>query len=81
MTMAKGIAGGFPLAAVIGKAEIMDAPLPGGLGGTYGGSPVGCTAALAVLEVIEQESLIQCANQIGKLFAARLGTLNKSIRN
>ncbi len=77
MTMAKGIAGGFPLAAVIGKAEIMDAPLPGGLGGTYGGSPVGCTAALAVLEVIEQESLIQCANQIGKLFAARLGTLQQ----
>ncbi len=52
MTVAKGIAGGFPLAAVVGKAEIMDAPLPGGLGGTYAGSPIGCAAALAVIDVI-----------------------------
>ena len=48
MTVAKGIAGGFPLAAVVGKQEIMDAPLPGGLGGTYAASPIACAAALAV---------------------------------
>ncbi|MDT0603080.1 4-aminobutyrate--2-oxoglutarate transaminase [Thalassotalea castellviae] len=75
MTMAKGIAGGFPIAAVVGKSEIMDAPLPGGLGGTYGGSPVACAAALAVLDVIESENLIKRANQIGDLFNQRLTQL------
>jgi 4-aminobutyrate aminotransferase/(S)-3-amino-2-methylpropionate transaminase len=53
ITIAKGIAGGFPLAGVVGKEEIMDAPLPGGLGGTYAGSPIACAAALAVLDIIE----------------------------
>jgi len=72
MTMAKGIAGGLPIAAVVGKAEIMDAPLPGGLGGTYGGSPVACAAALAVLDVIEQEQLVQRAIAIGQQFSERL---------
>ncbi len=75
MTMAKGIAGGFPISAVVGKSEIMDAPLPGGLGGTYGGSPVACAAALAVLEVIEEENLIERANHIGALFNERLSAL------
>ncbi|MDX1500546.1 MAG: 4-aminobutyrate--2-oxoglutarate transaminase [Woeseiaceae bacterium] len=75
MTTAKGIAGGFPLAAVVGKAEIMDAPLPGGLGGTYAGSPVGCTAALAVLDVIEREGLVARAVEIGKRAGARLDAL------
>ncbi|MCC2604639.1 4-aminobutyrate--2-oxoglutarate transaminase [Planctobacterium marinum] len=75
ITMAKGIAGGFPLAAVVGKSEIMDAPLPGGLGGTYGGSPVGCAAALAVLDVIAKENLIARANLIGEQFATRLKVL------
>ncbi|PCH94854.1 MAG: 4-aminobutyrate--2-oxoglutarate transaminase [Gammaproteobacteria bacterium] len=75
MTMAKGIAGGFPIAAVVGKSVIMDAPLPGGLGGTYGGSPVACAAALAVLEVIEEENLVERANQIGALFNERLSAL------
>ena len=75
ITMAKGIAGGFPIAAVVGKAEIMDAPLPGGLGGTYGGSPLGCVAALAVLEVIEEEQLCQRAAQIGATIVAHLQTL------
>lgn len=75
MTMAKGIAGGFPIAAVVGKSEIMDAPLPGGLGGTYGGSPVACAAALAVLDIIEEENLIDRANQIGALFNDRLSKL------
>lgn len=75
MTMAKGLAGGFPLAAIVGKAHIMDAPEPGGLGGTYAGNPVACAAALAVLDVIEQENLIANARHIGSVFAARLNTL------
>jgi len=75
ITMAKGIAGGFPISAVVGKSEIMDAPLPGGLGGTYGGSPVACAAALAVLEVIEEEGLVERANHIGELFNTRLSAL------
>jgi len=75
ITMAKGIAGGFPIAAVVGKAEIMDAPQPGGLGGTYGGSPLGCAAGLAVLEVIEEENLCQRATDIGASIVARLKQL------
>jgi len=75
MTMAKGIAGGFPIAAVVGKSDIMDAPLPGGLGGTYGGSPVACAAALAVLDVIKEENLIERSVQVGALFNERLSAL------
>jgi 4-aminobutyrate aminotransferase/(S)-3-amino-2-methylpropionate transaminase len=75
MTVAKGVAGGFPLAAVVGKAGIMDAPLPGGLGGTYAGSPIGCAAALAVIDVIARENLVERATQIGKLFGERLSEL------
>ena len=75
MTMAKGIAGGFPIAAVVGKSEIMDAPLPGGLGGTYGGSPTACAAALTVLDIIKDENLIERANQLGDLFNERLSVL------
>ncbi|WP_076416560.1 4-aminobutyrate--2-oxoglutarate transaminase [Shewanella sp. UCD-KL12] len=75
ITMAKGIAGGFPIAAVVGKSEIMDAPLPGGLGGTYGGSPVGCVAALAVLEVIEEDNLVKRSSQIGQIFNEHLSQL------
>nr|WP_295736925.1 4-aminobutyrate--2-oxoglutarate transaminase [uncultured Acidocella sp.] len=72
MTVAKSLAGGFPLSAVIGKAEIMDAAEPGGLGGTYAGSPLGCAAALAVLEVIEEERLVERANVIGARMKTRL---------
>lgn len=75
MTMAKGIAGGFPISAVVGKSEIMDAPLPGGLGGTYGGSPVACAAALAVLEIINEENLVTRSEQVGALFNQRLTAL------
>ncbi|MDT8320161.1 MAG: 4-aminobutyrate--2-oxoglutarate transaminase [Xanthomonadales bacterium] len=75
MTVAKGIAGGFPLAAVIGKRAVMDAPEPGGLGGTYAGSPLGCAAGLAVLEVIERESLCDRAVEIGNRLVAALGRL------
>mgnify|MGYP003633890969 FL=1 len=75
VTTAKGIAGGFPLSAVVGKADIMDAPLPGGLGGTYAGSPIACAAALAVLEVMREEGLVNRALQIGAKFKSRLGKL------
>lgn len=75
MTVAKGVAGGFPLAAVVGKADIMDAPLPGGLGGTYAGSPIGCAAALAVIDIIAEQDLVNRANEIGALFETRLSGL------
>jgi 4-aminobutyrate aminotransferase/(S)-3-amino-2-methylpropionate transaminase len=65
MTVAKSMAGGFPLSGVIGKADIMDAVPPGGLGGTYGGPPLGCAAGLAVLDVIEKEDLCARAGAIG----------------
>ncbi|HEY5810855.1 MAG TPA: 4-aminobutyrate--2-oxoglutarate transaminase, partial [Povalibacter sp.] len=79
-TMAKSLAGGFPLAAIVGNAKMMDAPVTGGLGGTYAGSPVGCAAALAVLEVIEQEHLCDRAQQIGQLLKSRLTMLQKEFR-
>jgi 4-aminobutyrate aminotransferase/(S)-3-amino-2-methylpropionate transaminase len=72
MTVAKSVAGGVPLSAVIGKAEIMDAPGPGGLGGTYAGSPLGCAAALAVLDVIRDEKLLERASQTGNFLVSRL---------
>ena len=75
MTFAKGVAGGFPLAGVVGKKEIMDAPPPGGLGGTYAGSPIGCAAGLAVLDVIEEENLVERAAALGALFKERLTAL------
>jgi 4-aminobutyrate aminotransferase / (S)-3-amino-2-methylpropionate transaminase / 5-aminovalerate transaminase len=75
MTVAKSLAGGFPLAGVVGKAEIMDAPAPGGLGGTYAGSPISCAAALAVLDVIDKEQLCARANAIGALLKQRLNGL------
>lgn len=65
ITVAKALAGGFPLAGVIGRAAVMDAVEPGGLGGTYGGAPVSCAAALAVLDVIEDEGLCARADVIG----------------
>jgi 4-aminobutyrate aminotransferase/(S)-3-amino-2-methylpropionate transaminase len=77
ITVAKGVAGGYPLAAVTGKAEIMDAPLPGGLGGTYAGSPVGCAAALEVIDIIHEEGLVGRAVEIGARFKARLTALQK----
>ncbi len=65
MTVAKSLAGGLPLSGVIGKADIMDAPAAGGLGGTYGGPPVGCAAGLAVLKIIAEEKLCERAVTIG----------------
>ncbi len=75
--MAKSLAGGFPLSAVTGKAEIMDAPAAGGLGGTYGGSPIGCAAANAVLDVMEEEKLLERANVIGKRMIERLTEMKR----
>lgn len=72
ITVAKSLAGGFPLSGVIGKAEIMDAPEPGGLGGTYGGNPLGCAAALAVLDVIEEEDLCRRSTELGARMLDRL---------
>jgi 4-aminobutyrate aminotransferase / (S)-3-amino-2-methylpropionate transaminase / 5-aminovalerate transaminase len=69
---AKSLAGGFPISGVVGRAEVMDAPAPGGLGGTYAGSPVGCAAALAVLEVFEQEGLLQRSRAVGERLIAGL---------
>ncbi|WP_103173963.1 4-aminobutyrate--2-oxoglutarate transaminase [Paracoccus sp. SY] len=71
-TMAKGLAGGLPLAAVTGRADIMDAAGPGGLGGTYGGNPLGIAAAHAVLDVIEEEDLCTRANELGSRLRQRL---------
>jgi 4-aminobutyrate aminotransferase len=79
VTMAKSLAGGFPLAAVTGKADIMDAPAPGGLGGTYGGSPIGIAAAHAVLDVIEEEGLCARADQLGARLKQRLESLRDDV--
>ena len=75
MTVAKGMANGFPIAAVVGKAEVMDAPLPGGLGGTYAGSPLGCVAGLAMIDVIEEEKLADGALHVSEVFDTRLKAL------
>ena len=75
ITMAKSMAGGFPISAVVGRAEVMDAPAPGGLGGTYAGSPLGCAAALAVLQIFEKEKLLQRSQTMGQRITARLQAL------
>ena len=75
VTVAKGVAGGLPLAAVVGRAEIMDAPHGGGLGGTYGGNPVVCAAALGAIATMEQLDLNAAAQRIGKTMTDRLTAL------
>lgn len=72
LAVAKSMGGGFPISGVIGRAEVMEKVMPGGLGGTYGGSPVACAAALAVLDVIAQEDLLGRANAIGARLTTRL---------
>lgn len=79
VTMAKSLAGGFPLAAVTGKATVMDAAAPGGLGGTYGGNPLGIAAAHAVLDVIEEEQLCERANRLGQRLKQRLEGLRGDV--
>jgi 4-aminobutyrate aminotransferase/(S)-3-amino-2-methylpropionate transaminase len=75
ITTAKGIAGGLPLAAVTGRAELMDAVHPGGLGGTYGGNPVACAAALGAIETMASEDLAGKARRIGEVMLPRLRKL------
>jgi len=77
ITTAKSMAGGYPISAVVGRAEVMDAPAPGGLGGTYAGSPIGCAAALAVLEVFEREQLLNRAKALGAYMVEQLNALAK----
>ncbi|MEU1963902.1 4-aminobutyrate--2-oxoglutarate transaminase [Micromonospora sediminicola] len=72
VTLAKGIAGGLPLAAVTGRAELMDAVHVGGLGGTYGGNPIACAAALAAMETMRELDLAAAARRIGAVMGARL---------
>ncbi len=75
ITMAKGLAGGFPLSAVTGRAEIMNAAHPGGLGGTYAGNPLSVAAANAVLDVIEGEKLCERAAEVGRRITERLAAI------
>jgi 4-aminobutyrate aminotransferase/(S)-3-amino-2-methylpropionate transaminase len=75
VTVAKSLAGGFPLSGVIGRDMIMQAAEPGGLGGTYAGNPIACAAALAVLDVIEDEKLLSRADTIGARIKQRLHTI------
>src|SRR6266699_3545055 len=72
MTVAKSIAAGFPLSAVVGRAEVMDAPAPGGLGGTYAGNPVACAAGVAVMDVMRDERLPERAARIGSIIEERM---------
>jgi len=71
LVTAKSLGGGLPLAAITGRSEIMDAPVVGGIGGTFGGNPLACQAALAVLDILQQNDLCARANGIGGRFAAR----------
>ena len=77
VTMAKGLAGGFPLSAVVGRTELMDAAHTGGLGGTYAGNPLAVAAANAVLDVVEEEGLAERAEWIGKRITERLIDLSR----
>jgi 4-aminobutyrate aminotransferase-like enzyme len=79
MSIAKSLGGGLPLSAVCGRAEIMDAALPGGLGGTFAGSPLAVAAANAVLDIFEEEGLVARANVLGQRLKDRLGSLRNSV--
>jgi 4-aminobutyrate aminotransferase/(S)-3-amino-2-methylpropionate transaminase len=72
VTVAKSLAAGFPLSGVVGRADVMDAPEPGGLGGTYGGNPVACAAGLAVMDVMRDEKLPERAARIGSIIEERM---------
>jgi len=75
ITVAKSMAGGYPIAGVIGRADVMDAVIPGGLGGTYGGNPVACAAALAAIEAIDEEGLLARSTAMGEHFRARFAEI------
>lgn len=75
VTVAKSLAGGLPLSGVVGRAEIMDSPTPGGLGGTYAGNPLACAAALAVLDIFENDDLLKQGRRLGDVLRAGLESL------
>lgn len=77
VTLAKGLGGGFPVSAITGRADVMDASNPGGLGGTYAGNPVACAAAHAVLDIIADENLCGRANAIGKIIMDRCTSIQQ----
>ncbi len=79
MTLAKSMSGGFPISGVVGKAEVMDSPLPGGLGGTYAGNPLGLASVLAVLDIMEEEKLPQRSMELGDKVKARLEALKAEV--
>jgi len=79
ITLAKSFAGGMPLSAVIGREEMMNKPHVGGLGGTYGGNPICCRAALAVLEVITQDGLLQRSAELGEILSKRFAALQEKV--
>lgn len=79
ITVAKSMAGGYPIAGVIGRAEVMDAVIPGGLGGTYGGNPVACAAALAAIEAIEEEGLLARSTALGETFRSRFAEVGARV--
>lgn len=79
ITVAKSMAGGYPIAGVIGRAEVMDALIPGGLGGTYGGNPVACAAALAAIEAIEEEGLLARSLALGTYFRERFADIGARV--
>ncbi|MCB1335947.1 MAG: 4-aminobutyrate--2-oxoglutarate transaminase [Maritimibacter sp.] len=79
ITVAKSLAGGYPLAGVVGRADVMDALAPGGLGGTYGGNPVACAAALAAIETIETEGLLARSTALGETFRARFADIGARV--
>lgn len=77
ITLAKSMAGGFPISAVVGRADVMDAPAAGGLGGTYAGSPIACAAALAVLDEFEKHDLLERSRDVGQRITVNLRALAK----
>jgi 4-aminobutyrate aminotransferase/(S)-3-amino-2-methylpropionate transaminase len=77
MTTAKSLGAGYPIAGITGKVEVMDAPHPGGIGGTYGGNPLGCEVALAVFEIMEEERLPERANEIGRRVKERFTAMQQ----
>ncbi|WP_179405359.1 4-aminobutyrate--2-oxoglutarate transaminase [Burkholderia guangdongensis] len=79
ITMAKSLAGGMPLSGVVGRAEVMDAAAPGGLGGTYAGNPLAVASAHAVLEIIDEENLCERATQLGDTLKAKLNALKADV--
>ena len=79
ITMAKSLAGGMPLSGVVGRADVMDAAAPGGLGGTYAGNPLAVASAHAVLEIIDEEKLCERATQLGDVLKAKLNALQADV--